>query len=271
MLSIRTYIPARLQRLVKLFWYLEVPAVPGGYEEEIIPDVHHEIIFHLNTLPARRLNGAGDKWHTEPAAFVAAQTVQPYRLQLLPGAKLLGIRFYPHTLFALLRLPAHELTNRIEPLGALTDEQPFWNCMHPDPDRCFEQLENLLLQKALLLNPHAAGYVYVHTAVEEITRYKGAVSVDQLVRRTGVSLKYLNNLFKQYVGLNPKMISRIVQLNHFVAYRNRHPEKTFTECCYESGYYDQSHLIKSFQLFTRRSPGAYFSHSSQINEFFTAH
>ncbi len=50
MISVETYVPEGLSPFIKSFWRLQVAAtMPGPYEEDIIPDGHHEIIFHLDT------------------------------------------------------------------------------------------------------------------------------------------------------------------------------------------------------------------------------
>ena len=94
MINIKTYIPQDLQPFVKSFWFMEVDTTGDNvYEEEIIPDGHHEIIFHLNSDAAsRKPHDSG--WMAEPSAFVAGQTLKSYRLQMSKGSKLYGIRFY---------------------------------------------------------------------------------------------------------------------------------------------------------------------------------
>jgi len=270
MLTIQTYHPTALQHLVKSFWYLEVPSLPGVYEEAIIPDGHHEIIFHANAHTAKRQAG-NQEWSREPDAFVAGQTLKSYRLQLLPRSRLYGIRFHPHTLFTLLGVPANNLTENIIALNAVTNAQPFWNCVTDNSAATFRNFEQLLLKRMAALDFQSTAYRYVEVAVAAIIKDRGAISIDTLIKKTGVSVKYLDTLFKKHVGLTPKALSRILQLNHFCSYKCSNPQKSLTECGYEAGYYDQSHAIKAFQYFTNKTPGDYFSNAGHINPIFTAH
>jgi AraC-like DNA-binding protein len=267
MISLQTYIPERIGHIVKSFWFLEVSPSHPVYEEEIIPDGHHELIFHLKPGGAKRRSA--NEWIEEPASFVAAQTLQCYALQLSPGSRLFGIRFYPHTLFPLLGIPMAALTDRISALNDVMDDRSFRNALSDDPQVTFANFERLLLEKIKHAVEPYGGYRYVHGAVSEIIRHRGDVTVDHLVATTGISVKHLNTLFQRYVGLNPKTVCGILKINHFISYRYAHPGKNFTTCCYDTGYYDQSHLIKSFQRFTNRSPRQYFSESGFINERFT--
>ena len=96
------------------------------------------------------------------------------------------------------------------------------------------------------------------------------IELRDLVRRTGISKMHLDKLFLKYVGIGPKQFSRIIQLNAFIAYRTRHPEQTLTQCGYEAGYYDQSHLTRSFQSFVGRPPRAYFDDANEISGIFSS-
>lgn len=271
MISITTASPARLNHLVKSFWYLEVEKTDiECYREEIVPDGHHEIIFHLGADPARFRLGDSGIWQEEPRALIIGQTLQKHHLWLAPGARLYGIRFFPHTLLAFLRLPVVELTNQVYPLETIAHAQPFWDCITGDPHGTFSNFENLLTR---LLRPEAigsAGYDYVNAAVTSIMRNGGQVSGAGLMRRTGVSKMHLDKLFLKYVGIAPKQFSRIIQLNAFIAYRTKHPDQSLTQCGYATGYYDQSHLTRSFRSFVGRPPRAYFDDANEINEIFSS-
>ena len=268
-ISIQTYFPKRLNRIVKSFWFLKVSdSHESFYEEEIIPDGHHEIIFHINNLPAIRKIEDGD-WFDEPQSFLASQNLKTYALRLLPGARLFGIRFYPHTLFTFLNFPLENLTDRILSLSDVADASGFWDCITDDPQTTFSNFEKLLAEKMKPLLSHSGSFDYVDACVSEIFRSKGGVRIEKLMARTGVSGKYLDDIFKRQVGLTPKTLCRIIKLNNFIAYRKDNPDKNLTECCYESDYYDQSHLIKSFRKFTNQTPKTFFSESRFINEFFT--
>ena len=268
-ISIKTYVPQRLNRIIKSFWFLEVTnSHESFYEEEIIPDGHHEIIFHINNLPARRKPENGD-WIIEPKAFLACQNLKSYALRLLPKAKLFGIRFYPHTLFNFLNFPLENLTDEILSLSDIINADSFWHCITDDPNTTFSNFEKLLTEKLKASALSSGRYDYVDACVSEIFRSKGDVKIENLIAKTGVSGKYLNNIFKRQVGLTPKTLCRIIKLNNFIAYRKNNPERNLTECCYETDYYDQSHLIKAFRKFTNHSPKTFFSDSRYINEFFT--
>lgn len=269
MIGVQTYVPGRLQPFVKSFWRLEVSGRPNEpYEEDIVPDGHHEIIFHLHANAASRKT-EDDRWSNEPAAFFAGQTLQSYSLQLTPGAILYGIRFYPHTLALLFDLPAAMLTDQLLPLSDLPGAAILYKCITDDAQETFSCLERMLYARIAALRP-ARSFAYVNASVATILRHNGHVKIDTLIHQAGISVKHLDNSFKKYVGITPKTLCNIIRLNHFIQYKERHLFKSLTECAYEAEFYDQSHLIKLFRTFTGKSPKAYFSGDRYINGHFTA-
>jgi AraC-like DNA-binding protein len=246
---------------------MEVPADGGVYEEEIIPDGHHELIFYLdNSTPRTQSSVTG--WATHPAASVVGQSLQSNRIKMFPGVRLYGIRFYPHTLYSLFHIPVHLFTSTIVPLDEVFKQHRFWDRLGDDPDQTFAALERYLAEILQRELPDQPGYRYVEYSSARLFGSRGGVSVKELVRKTGITTKYHDDLFKKYVGITPKLLGSVLKFNSFIHYRACHREKTLTECAYEAGYYDQSHLIKSFHSFTGYSPSGYFQGGAEISERF---
>lgn len=268
MISLQTYIPEGLHPFVKSFWRLEVARQGEAcYEEDIIPDGHHEIIFHLQPNSAQRRMGQ-KSWGYEPEAFFAGQTLQSYSLQLAPGSILYGIRFYPHTAALLFDVPASIFTDQLLAVSDIPGATALRHCISDNADNTFSRFENVLSARIAGLQPSNA-FLYVDAAVASVLQHNGDVRVDALMRQTGISVRHLDNSFKHFVGITPKTFCNIIRLNHFIRYRSSHTFKSLTDCAYEAAFYDQSHLIKLFRTFTGKSPKAYFNDTNYINEHFT--
>ena len=268
-LSLETYIPVPLSQIVKSFWCLKVTGFTGSpYTEDILPDGHHEIIFHLSGDNAIRSNNSTGRIK-EPGAFFAGQTLQSYSLELKNNSLLYGIRFYPHTVHFLFGFPAHIITNNMLPLHEIPKARMLANCISDDTAITFKNLEKALLQLEQEVTVSTNKFQYARHAVEEIIKNKGNTRIDRLIQQTGVSQRYFDTLFNESVGINPKAFCNIVQLNHFISYKNDHPHKSLTACCYEAGFFDQSHLVKLFRSVTGYSPKEYFKKPNHINNYFS--
>jgi AraC-like DNA-binding protein len=270
MITLRTYTPAVLSPIVKSIWQLQVCDVGNTtYREDILPDGHHEIIFHVTGNNAKRTTGPST-WINEPDAFFAGQTLHSYSLELENNALLYGIRFHPHTMHLLFGFPADMATNNLLPLYDIPAARMLRNCITTAFEETCNNLETALLQLCKRVDLSANKFQYIDYAVQEIIKYKGDVSISHLLKGTGISQRYFDTLFKQTVGINPKPFCNIVKLNHFINYKNAHPHKRLIECCYESNFFDQSHLIKLFKTVTHQSPKDYFRNYNHINDYFAA-
>jgi len=248
---------------------MEVGHDSGFYEEEIIPDGHVEIIFYLNGDCKSKQYDASD-WLAEPNAFIAAQTLKCHEVKMAAGARLYGIRFYPHTLYSFLGIPLSDIENGFLPLGDVINTRGFWNCITDTPAETFANLERYLDDLISLQTLNSPGFQYVDRAVRSILDSNGMIPISYIVENNKITNKYYGDLFKKYVGITPKSLCNILKVNRFISGKINHPELSLTECTYESGYFDQSHLIKSFRQFAATSPRDYFAHTHAISNLFSS-
>lgn len=269
MIRLETHIPKSLSGIVKCLWRLHIPATSiAAYQELIIPDGHHEIILHLQEGQARRQE-RGQAWRNELPAFLAGQTTEPYLLEMHPGATIYGIRFYPFSAAPFLRLAASQTTGRLVSLQDVACVTGLMNCLQQNAAATFAGFETILAGRYNNADLTTNRFNYARHAVSEILKTNGMVKTKELVRQTGISQRYLDSLFKEFVGITPKALCRIIQLNYFIYHQSR-IDTSLTRGGYEAGFYDQSHLIKAFKTFTAQSPKAFFQNNNYINTSFSA-
>ncbi|MEL7159413.1 MAG: helix-turn-helix domain-containing protein [Bacteroidota bacterium] len=77
----------------------------------------------------------------------------------------------------------------------------------------------------------------------------------ELLREFGLSAKTMENRFKRNLGLTPKQFCLKRNLRQAVeAMLYQSPATTLTEIALDSGFYDQSHFIRSFRELFRSAP-----------------
>ncbi|PST83556.1 hypothetical protein C7T94_13500 [Pedobacter yulinensis] len=269
MIRLQFYSPDSLKNLIRSFWCLEVPAPGPAHEETIIPDGHQEIILFAEGPQARR-QISETTWAPEPQAFVTGQHLQPYRLRLMPGSRLYGIRFQPHTLPLFFDVDASLLTDRELPLQDLPGGNRLNELLQGTFMQVFGKFEDYMLRRlrhSLRANP---SFLRVDHSVQTVCNLHGQVRVEDLVKQTGISGRHFNALFMRYAGVSPKTFVNMVRLQHFINLKLANPSCSLTHCTYEAGFFDQSHLNKTFLQLTGQSPKAYFSAQQTINTLFLA-
>jgi AraC-like DNA-binding protein len=172
----------------------------------------------------------------------------------------LGIRFRPGGIFPFIKMPLHVFTNLSvsvncidSALGASIQDQllplPGW------PQR-FQQLQALLLR---YLRHASYPVVPIGPVVQEIIREKGQISVPQLCSHTNLSQRQLERLFKLYVGISPKLLSRIIRFRHTKNLIKAAHTDSLMGLAFTNGYSDHAHLTKEFKEFSGLTPSAYLA------------
>lgn len=271
MISIQTHIAKVLSSYIKSFWYLKVSNdLDKPYIEDVLPDGHPEIVFHLNSSSIRR-PGDSEVWQSDPAIYFTGHNRKSYTQKLHPGSVIYAVRFHPHTQRVYYNLPASRLTDNTVPFRDVFSRDILPGCITVCPEQTFANLEKEFIKKTARLKPQETAFQYADAAVNRIIALKGNLKISSLEKVTGVSTRYLEKCFEKYVGVTPKEFCSLVKFKHFVTYKQNNPRKTLTECACETGFYDQSHLIYLSQRITGSSAKVHFGKPNFINSHFLEH
>lgn len=71
-----------------------------------------------------------------------------------------------------------------------------------------------------------------------------------------LSLRQFERSFTTRVGISPKMYIRIVRFENAMRFKNKSPEKSWSDIALECGYNDSSHLLREFRQFAEFAPGS---------------
>jgi transcriptional regulator GlxA family with amidase domain len=81
-----------------------------------------------------------------------------------------------------------------------------------------------------------------------------------VTERTGFSARRFISLFRNEVGLTPKVYCRLVRFREGVGTLTTTSRVDWTEIALGSGYYDQPHFNHDFREFAGMSPSDYLRH-----------
>lgn len=241
---------------IKLFWVFENRS-NDPVPETIVADGCPELIVHFGSPFAEE--GRVGQLLKQPAAVACGQLTRPLVLHSSLDAGMIGIRFQPNGMAPFLatsmqaltdaRVPAEELFADVDQLidevgEASNDGQRIQAC------RRF-----LLRSLALDRESH-----YVRGALDRIRQTRGQISVESLARQMGRSRRSLEMDFQREVGTSPKMYCRIARFRHiFEALSQDGLSVPWVQIALDSGFFDQSHLIRDFRRFAGAPPNSFLA------------
>jgi len=82
-------------------------------------------------------------------------------------------------------------------------------------------------------------------------------SADELARRFGMTLRALQRLFNEFVGVGPKWVIKRYRMHEAVARVQAGQQVPWAALAQDLGYFDQAHFIADFRKLVGMTPGDY--------------
>jgi AraC-like DNA-binding protein len=259
-----------LNDFIDTFWVFESDwGVPVTDSRVIAPNGKAKFIYsYLNGLSTIDNNIQTD-YPDQDIFFIGIWDRPVTLLSQTAVTGTIGIELTPNGLHRFTRLSAFEIANKIYRFtdiygnaGRILLEQ-LNNTL--SIDRKINLLQDFLIEIVNLTNRNNP---IIDFTVNQIKQSSGLVSMQQIIKQTGYSKRYIDMLFKNHLGISPKTLAGIVRFQSFYQlWANTDSSDFYTSQLYDL-YYDQSHFVKSFKKFTGHSPKQYASLKNEFGKIF---
>ena len=240
---------APLNQVIRLLWYTQAPDVPH-HRERVLPGGHVQIILNL----ARDFlldcpEGAPSKCMA-PSLIVGARSVYEI-VDSSDMAELIGIVFNPAGFAPFASDAVDVFSNQ-----SISLEDVWGNSARDLRDRLreasspqskFRLLEEFLLQT---FTARISGNKLVEFALSRFQLDSTVSRVKEVAEETGWSMRYFSQIFREQVGLSPKVWCRIQRFQRAVQHLHAGADVAWAELALDCGYYDQSHFANEFRAFS---------------------
>lgn len=108
----------------------------------------------------------------------------------------------------------------------------------------------------------------ISETINSIIKRAGIVNVETLAYNANMSKRNFERQFTAEFGMPPKLFICITRFNHALDLKLKHPEMNWTSITYQSGYFDQMHLIKDFKRFSGAAPKIFINNAPMTAEKF---
>ena len=258
------YIPKKkLSGLVNLIWEQDSNE---RNKWKIVPSGYVELIFRIQSNFTVDKNKIHLKQTTpvEKFCFLSGIHTKPLYINF-NRFNLIGVQLHPIAAKSLFGIPVSKLRDSAVEGELIIDELNYWEDVLKSGHTFYEKarrLEN-----------------YICTKIDETPDMYRAMKLSKLINKllqkrikgesidwqshTGYSRTQTYRLFKEWYGLSP---TNLMQLYQFVQATNElHPSPdSLKNIAFNTGYFDQSHFIRTFKDFAEMTPGDYRKNRTEL-------
>jgi AraC-like DNA-binding protein len=241
-----------LSEHVELIWYSESYVQPHP-QERLLPTGTMTLVIFLDE--DGRLGSGVSGAHSE---FTLLDTSRPFTM--------IGVAFKPGGGFPFVGLPQGELHNLSVPLDAVwgrdADAVRDRILDAKTPAARFGIVERALAKR---IAGGSEGHPAVRYALEQFDAFAVFRSVADVTAQIGLSSRRFIEIFRNQVGLTPKLYCRIRRFQTVLAAIDDASEVDWTGVALKCGYFDQAHFIHDFRAFSGVNPTAYLRNRTHRN------
>lgn len=241
--------PPHIANVVEAMWHFD--GVVEYPRERVFPSGMIELIVHLGE---RYREVEGDRTEIYPTTCITGMQLGPMVIEA-PSCRnaVMGIRLHPAGAYALLGSLAEvsglsvDLQDMVGPAAAELAERCYGTTSPEERLRIAGRWIGERVERAPGADPA------VSWMASQIRLREGSVSISELRERTGFSKTRLATVFRDQIGVTPKLYARIVRFRRVLdkLIRGAGP---LSDLALEAGYYDQPHLNADFRELSGFTP-----------------
>jgi len=252
-------VPA-LSDIVEHYWYSKIDLTASALQQYATP-LLQGLVFNFKQQPEHHSYN-GKTITLDRSAYVFGQSLSPRVVNSNEkGVDIVGVKFKPLGITKLTGINMSCLADKIvdaedlwgNELKQLCDEMQSATML----EKTINVLERFLLKKYLSTKLHYR-IENAHNALMLINQHQGNIDIKSLQVQTNTSRKTLERAFMNYLGVPPKLYSRIVRFNAVKTIIDRSAfDGNLTKLALDFGFYDCSHFIAEFKNFSGSTPHNY--------------
>ena len=246
--------PPPLAQLVECLWEIRIPTV-AEKRVRILPNACIDIVIY----PSDTSHGEDSAGIVAPPhrSFVVGSTLRSFIVRSAGWSHVVGASLLPAGVQPLLGVPARIIGDRI----ALLDEVIGSSAVEIEEsimsatDHALVRLGDALIRLGRSRELHSMAAHVVHN----VRTAGGQKRIDALANETNLSLRQLERVFREHVGLGPKTYSRLVRFDRAARGIASRGTMAWTHFALTHGYSDQAHFLNEFKEFAGVTPGQFES------------
>lgn len=253
-----------LSPFIKYYWILDI-GITDNRVRQNIPNGSIEVV--IQRTPSILLNGL-----ELPHSYICGQYILPVQLVSQQRVNVITIIFHPHGARPFFSFPLDKLENKRIDISNIEDYT--WNkiCktieLEQDDNNAINKIEEFLIRK--LLDFKELNFNRIKKAIQIISN-DHEQSIKSIAELVCLSYRQFNRIFTDYIGLSPKEFTKVIRFQRYLNFLYSSSNHKYGQNAVDSGYYDQSHQLKDFKLFTGKSVHNFIRTNCPYSEYFGHH
>jgi AraC-like DNA-binding protein len=232
--------------------------VEGNNKGVGFPKTAMSVVFNLND-PFKLFSDRQFSCYTDYKKYwVAGLQTQPTYVESYGESKMIVIQFKTLGAYVFLNQPLRHFTNNYINLDCIFNNEAdeIWEQLKETKtiNEKFLTTENFLYRKFLTNKIPKENLL---SSIDLLFKNKAPVSIAAICRQHNISRKHLNFLFREYLGVSPKMLSSLNRFQSILNTISKSSPGKLTAIAYESDFFDQAHFNNNFKRFTGLKPTDY--------------
>lgn len=252
--------PPPLADFIDLCWLYEGESQPH-IKERLLPTNAMELVINLHEDSIKIYDSQDpQQYQCFKGSVLSGLYAKPYIIDTTHQLSVIGVHFKPGGAFPFFPLPVNELQDIHVSLEAL------WQIKAQDLRDQLLALPTPLAKLHFLaayLHQQAGCPLVRHPAVrwslKEFHRADHTRSIADLIKYLGFSKRHFIQMFKEQVGLPPKLFCRVHRFQSVLRHLQTQTIVNWADVAITCGYFDQAHFIHDFKELAGLSPTAYLN------------
>jgi AraC-like DNA-binding protein len=232
--------------------------VEGNNKGAGFPKTAMSLVFNLNDPFKLFADRQFTRFTDYKKYWVAGLQTQPTYVESYGESKMIVIQFRTLGAYVFLNQPLRYFTNHYITLDCIfkNEADETWEQLKESGtiNQKFLITENFLYRK-LLKNKIPS--VKLISSIDLLFKNKENISIAAICRQHNISRKHLNFLFREYLGISPKMLSSLNRFQLILQTISKSRPHKLTDIAYELDFFDQAHFSNNFKRFTGLKPNDY--------------
>lgn len=234
---------------VELDRTLSLPVFP-------MPPIQEQAIFFYPNDPVHIKSPSSGQTIQLPRSTVVARRIKQIDVEMGYNHLVVKVGLQPGALFRLSGVPLQELgaDEIINETEYLLDKQISFITEQLNEAPSFEDMVNIIQKWLFTRTQKLKARLPIDKILPELLQKQTPGNISEIASLSCVSIRHLERLYRQRIGLSPKFYARLVRFTKAWITKEANPRLSWTKLAYSCGYFDQMHLIRDFKQFGGASP-----------------